>query len=109
MSLKTLSFDRSWSLFLDRDGVINERIIDGYVTCPSAFHFLPGVLSALKSLNRIFGHIFIVTNQQGIGKGLMTHDDLEKIHRQMAREIADHGGKVDAIFYSHTCLQRIIP
>ena len=36
------------TLFLDRDGVLNQRIVDGYVTRPDDFVIIPGVLEALK-------------------------------------------------------------
>jgi len=77
MTSKDFSFNKSWTLFLDRDGVINERIVDDYVKNPSEFDFLPGVLQAIKIFTGVFGNIFIVTNQQGIGKGIMSEDDLK--------------------------------
>ena len=75
--------DKSWSLFLDRDGVINERIIDGYVQNISQFHLLDGVTEAVTIFKEIFGRIFVVTNQQGIGKGIMTEEDLFHVHTYM--------------------------
>ena len=86
-------------LFLDRDGVINKRLIDEYVTTVEEFEFLPGVLEAISKLNSSFSRIFIVTNQQGIAKGLMTEVDLSEIHLNMLQQIAANGGKVDAVFY----------
>ena len=75
--------DKSWSLFLDRDGVINKRIIDGYVQNKSQFHLLDGVTEAIEIFKKVFGHIFVVTNQQGIGKGIMTEEDLFDVHNYM--------------------------
>ena len=91
--------DKSWTLFLDRDGVINEKIENGYVLDVNMFKFLDGVLEAFKILNQIFGKIIIVTNQRGIGKGLMTEEDLEAIHSFMLDKIHENMGRVDAIFY----------
>lgn len=88
-----------WSLFLDRDGVINKRIMGGYIQKPTEFEFLPGSLEAIKQLSSIFKYIFIVTNQQGIGKGLMTIDGLRVVHRQMLGEIKANGGRIDSIYY----------
>ena len=68
------------ALFLDRDGVINRRIIDGYVTRREDFVLIDGVLEAIAIFACKFDHIFMVTNQQGIGKGLMTETDLADIH-----------------------------
>ena len=73
----------SWSLFLDRDGVINRRIIDGYVQNREQFQLLDSVIEAIAIFKRVFGHIFVVTNQQGIGKGIMTENDLEDVHKYM--------------------------
>ncbi len=100
MTSKDFSFDKSWTLFLDRDGVINERIVDDYVKNPSEFDFLPGVLQAIKIFTSIFGNIFIVTNQQGIGKGIMSVDDLKQIHDAMKHSINVQGGRIRKIYYS---------
>jgi histidinol-phosphate phosphatase family protein len=100
MTLKSLNIDTAWSLFLDRDGVINKRIEGDYVKKWEEFEFLPGVLEALHIFSKIFGKIFIVTNQQGIGKGFMTETDLELIHDEMMLEIKSHGGRLNKIYHS---------
>ncbi len=87
------------TLFLDRDGVINVRIPGGYVAKPEEFQFLEGVLEAIPLLNAIFDRILIVTNQQGIGKGLMTSEDLEEVHRRMVEEISEAGGRIEKIYF----------
>ncbi len=99
MNLSDLAIDNSWTLFIDRDGVINRRIEGGYVTRWEEFEFLPGVLEALKNLAIFFDKIFVVTNQQGIGKGLMTEQQLNELHEQMLQEIAMAGGRIDAVYY----------
>lgn len=93
------NIDNTWTLFLDRDGVINERIIGGYVSHYDDFIFLDDVLASIKFFSTFFNRIIIVTNQQGIGKGLMTEEDLSLIHSQMLQEIADAGGNIDAVYY----------
>lgn len=99
-SIPDLKFvDRSWTLFLDRDGVINEERLGEYVVDWNEFSFMVGSLEALKILSGKFGHIFIITNQRGIGKGLMTEDDLEDIHKKMQKEIKLAGGRIDRIYY----------
>jgi len=99
MNLQDLNIDRSWTIFIDRDGVINSRLIDDYVKSWSEFHFEKGVQDAFKLFNRIFGNIVIVTNQQGIGKGLMTENDLQVIHKKMKSEIENRNGRIDKIYY----------
>lgn len=90
--------DKSWTLFLDRDGVINVRLIDDYVKNINEFEFLPGVLEAFKIFAATFGRIIIVTNQQGVGKGLMTTQDVEEVHDYMIEQIENQGGRVDVIY-----------
>jgi histidinol-phosphate phosphatase family protein len=88
-----------WSLFLDRDGVINKRLVGDYVKKTEEFVFLDGVLDAIATLSTKFNRIFIVTNQQGIGKGLMTEKDLKQVHDFMEKEIIENAGKIDKIYY----------
>jgi len=87
------------ALFLDRDGVLNVRIVDNYVTRPADFVLVPGVLEAMAIFARHFDHIFIVTNQQGIGKGLMTEADLQAVHAAFLQQVESAGGRVDKIYY----------
>lgn len=91
--------NRKNALFLDRDGVINRQVVGGYVTRAEDFEFLPGVLDALAACAGIFGRIFIVTNQQGIKKGLFSEDDLKKVHAFMMSEIEKKGGRIDKIYF----------
>ncbi|MDQ1083253.1 MULTISPECIES: HAD-IIIA family hydrolase [Microbacterium] len=86
-----------WCLFLDRDGVINTRIMGGYVRSWSEFAFAPGALDALAVLAAWAPRIVVVTNQQGVGKGLMSGDDLAAIHGRMTQAIAAAGGRIDAV------------
>ena len=88
-----------WTLFLDRDGVINKRLEKRYVQDWEEFEFLPGVLESIPKLNKLFSHIFVITNQRGIGLQLMTVDQLEAIHIRMLHEIRLAGGHIDKIYY----------
>jgi D-glycero-alpha-D-manno-heptose 1-phosphate guanylyltransferase len=88
-----------WTLFLDRDGVINQEKEQSYIFHYGEFVFYEHNLEALRLLTGIFSRIVVVTNQRGIGKGLMTVGDLEDIHGKMVAEIAGAGGKIDAIYY----------
>lgn len=83
------------ALFLDRDGVLNTLRRNDYVKSPDELEVLPGVPEAMALLRQQFGRIFIVTNQQGIGKGLMTEDDLDAIHAKLLAAI----GPVDRIYH----------
>jgi D,D-heptose 1,7-bisphosphate phosphatase len=87
------------TLFLDRDGVINKRIIDGYVCQWSEFVFEDNVLEALSILSPFFHRIIVVTNQQGIGKGLMTEEDFCHITEKMKQEVTINGGRIDCVLH----------
>lgn len=91
--------DKTWTLFLDRDGVINNERLNHYVLHWEQFIFSEGVLEAFKTLSNSFGRIFIVSNQRGVGKGLMTEESLLLIHKEMQKEVEDAGGHIDRIYY----------
>ena len=92
--------DNTWTLFLDRDGVINKRKFGGYITTIEEFEFLPGVLPALSEFSKIFHRIIVVTNQQGIAKNLMTERNLLEIHTYMCDRVYEVGGKIDKCYFA---------
>ena len=100
MSIETWNIDRTWTLFLDRDGVINERIMGGYVTNPNEFEFLPGVLNGIARFSRFFNRIIVVTNQQGVAKGIMTERNVFEVHAYMCDEIHRATGRIDKCFFA---------
>lgn len=89
----------NWTLFLDRDGVINTRIIGSYVRNWREFEFMEGVLEAMPIFKANFAQVVVVTNQQGIAKGLMTAADLEQVHQKMLQAIANAGGQIVKAYY----------
>jgi D-glycero-D-manno-heptose 1,7-bisphosphate phosphatase len=100
MNLQQLpTVDASWTLFLDRDGVINERIDNDYVRNWDDFSFFPRTPQAIASLSEIFGKVIVVTNQQGIGKGLMTEKELNEVHRLLRKTIDLMDGRIDKIYH----------
>lgn len=100
MQGEKLSIDKSWTLFLDRDGVINERLIDDYVKQLNELEIIKNVPEAISFFTKVFGRIVVVTNQQGIGKGMMTADDLSIIHGFIAEVIKSAGGKIDQFYFA---------
>lgn len=86
------------TLFLDRDGVVNVWLPGDYVKDWSEFRFNPGFLDFIGRYQASFKHIFIVTNQRGVGKGLMTLEQLEDIHSRMLKAINEAGGRIDRIY-----------
>jgi histidinol-phosphate phosphatase family protein len=97
--LELTNVDREWTLFLDRDGVINYQIEGDYVRSWEDFRFYEGVLEAMPVLSRRFGRILVVTNQKGVGKGLMSEADLRHIHNHMCARIEALGGRIDRIYH----------
>jgi D-glycero-D-manno-heptose 1,7-bisphosphate phosphatase len=97
--IQDLHIDSEWTLFLDRDGVINEEKKEDYIRNWAEFKFYTESLLAMPLLAEKFSRIIITTNQKGIGKGLMSDADLSNIHAQMTAEIVAVGGRIDAIYY----------
>ena len=91
--------DRTWTLFLDRDGVINEEKHLDYIHTWNEFKFYQGVKEAIKIFREEFGRIFIVTNQRGVAKGLTKAEDLDLIHTNMLAELSDAGGRIDKLYF----------
>ena len=78
--------------------MINTRIPGAYVKTWEEFEFTTGALKALCRFASFFDHIIIITNQQGVGKGLMTAEKLDEIHDQLKKQIQEAGGRIDAIY-----------
>jgi D-glycero-D-manno-heptose 1,7-bisphosphate phosphatase len=87
------------TVFLDRDGVINEKAPEGeYICSPAELHLLPGVPEAIARLNQAGLRTVVVSNQRGIAKGLYTTNDVEAIHSALQQALAAHGARLDAFF-----------
>ena len=91
--------DKTWTLFLDRDGVINHEMEGGYINTLEEFVFYAGVKEAIQLFSKKFGHLIVVTNQRGIARGVTKKEDLEMIHQHMINEIEKAGGRIDAVYY----------
>jgi D-glycero-D-manno-heptose 1,7-bisphosphate phosphatase len=91
--------DKSWTLFLDRDGVINHEKHQDYVHTWEEFCFYDGVKEAISVFAKKFKRIIVVTNQKGVGKGVTKLEDLQLIHKNMTAEIEKEGGRVDRIYF----------
>lgn len=86
------------TLFLDRDGVVNVWLPGDYVKSWNEFRFNEGFLDFIGRYSNRFRHVLIVTNQRGVGKGVMTLEQLDQIHSRMLEEIARAGGRIDRIY-----------
>ena len=94
-----IKFDKSWTLFLDRDGVINHKKENDYIKNWSEFSFTYRARESLTILSTFFDKIFVVTNQRGVGKGIMTEKDLILIHEEMLKSLKRKSGRIDKIYY----------
>ena len=92
------AIDHDWTLFLDRDGVINQEKIGEYIHTWEEFNFYEGVIEAISKLSTLFGKVIVVTNQKGVARGVTKMADLEIIHTNMRSAIGQAGGRIDAIY-----------
>jgi D-glycero-D-manno-heptose 1,7-bisphosphate phosphatase len=86
-------------VMVDRDGVINRRVRNGYVTTWRQFIFLPGVLDGLRRLTEAGYSIIVISNQAGVGKGAMNTSDLDRITRRFIRKVQACGGVIRRAYY----------
>lgn len=102
-----MKIGKDWTIFLDRDGVINQRILGGYVTSISEFILIDKTIEAIQILNKVFHYTFIVTNQAGVGKGLMKESDLLSIHQEFQNKLAQSNCRIDQIYQCTALPQEI--
>ncbi len=99
-------------IFLDRDGVISEELGNGeYISRWEQFRFIAGALEAIRLFTERKLDLFIVSNQGGVGRGLVSQKELEKVTERMLEEINKNGGKIQGVYYcvhhpEGTCLCR---
>lgn len=92
--------DKDWTLFLDRDGVLNQDHVGGYVLSVDEFKLYDGVKEAMQQFAQQFGRIVICTNQRCIGRGLLTDQGLREIHDYLLQLIVPSGGRIDHFYYA---------
>jgi D-sedoheptulose 7-phosphate isomerase len=86
-------------IVLDRDGVLNEEAPErGYIREPQDFRWLPGVLPSLEGLHRAGVRLSVASNQSGVGRGVMSIDQMHAVNARMRQQASDHGGALDAVF-----------
>jgi D-glycero-D-manno-heptose 1,7-bisphosphate phosphatase len=88
------------TIFLDRDGVLNEKMPEGsYVTTWADFRVLAGVPEAIARLNRVGLRVIVVSNQRGIALGLYSASDVVAIHAHLQDVLRANGAHVDAFYF----------
>jgi len=86
------------TIFLDRDGVINENRPD-YVKSWGEFCFLPGSREAIAKLTQAGHRIVVCTNQAGVARGSMSIETVHEIHRRMMASVSEAGGKIEKVYF----------
>ena len=99
MANKIKQINNNWTLFLDRDGVINHEKHLGYINTWDEFVFYDGVKEAVKIFTTRFKYILVVTNQKGVGKGVTKLENLYIIHQNMITAIETAGGRIDKVYF----------
>ena len=85
------------AVFLDRDGTLIEHV--HYLNEPQQVRLLPGGPEAVRNLQALDFACVVVTNQSAVGRGILTLDRLDQIHREMHRQLAEHGVRLDGVYY----------
>ncbi len=85
------------TVFLDRDGTINKEV--DYLDDPNRLYLIPGAAEAIRLLNDAGMRVIVVSNQAGVGRGYFSTATVEAIHQQLAKQLAIHGARLDAIYY----------
>lgn len=86
------------ALFLDRDGVLNRRKVNGYVVRASELELLELALGAARLARLAGAALVVITNQGCIGRGLATEVDVMKVHAALMAELAERDVTIDAIY-----------
>jgi len=85
------------AVLLDRDGTIIEQV--HHLTDPAGVKLIPGAGEAIRTL-RAHGYVcVVVTNQSVIGRGMLTVEGLERVHREMHRQLAEHRARLDGVYF----------
>ncbi|WKB54849.1 D-glycero-beta-D-manno-heptose 1,7-bisphosphate 7-phosphatase [Eleftheria terrae] len=85
-------------VILDRDGTLNEDR-DDFVKSPDEWQPIPGALEAVARLCQAGWHVAVATNQSGLARGLFDMGALNEMHLKMNRLLAQHAGRIDAVFF----------
>ena len=85
------------AVFLDRDGTIIEDA--HYLSKPEQVRLIPGAADAIARANAAMVPVIVITNQSGIGRGIFTDDDHQRITARLAELLNDAGARIDATYY----------
>lgn len=95
------------AFFLDRDGTINRDV--GYPGSYRAIEIYRYSFDAVKRINSAGFLAVVITNQSGIGRGLIKEESLLEIHKKMREEFYTHGARLDGFYYCPHYIHSHIP
>ncbi|HEY4613810.1 MAG TPA: HAD-IIIA family hydrolase, partial [Bacteroidota bacterium] len=84
-------------VFFDRDGTLNTEV--DFLSRPDDLQLIPNAARAIREANTLGVKVFIITNQSGIARGLLSESDLARVHERLRQKLADDGAHVDGIYY----------
>lgn len=85
------------TIFLDRDGTINQEV--HYLHRPEDLILLPGAASAIRLFNENGFRVVVVTNQAGVARGYYTEEDIDKLHQYLNQILEAEGAHIDQFYY----------
>jgi len=92
-------FSQPPTVLLDRDGVLNRKPERAhYVRSWADWEWMPGAREALRAFRRSGWRVLLISNQAGIARGELTHEQLEQIHSRMHAEVEQDGGRIDGVY-----------
>ncbi|MDF1696801.1 MAG: HAD-IIIA family hydrolase [Saprospiraceae bacterium] len=91
--------NEDWTLFISRDGVLTQSLKKGFISSVDELIFKPNVLENIGPLTTLFKNIILVTNQEAIGQGFLTHQQLAHVHTALLEQLNFFGGRIDEIYY----------
>jgi len=96
---KLLNKKKKRAVFLDRDGLINKKPAEhDYIKNWKEFKFLPNVAKAIRQLNKDF-LVIVISNQRGVGRGIMSKEDVVDIHNRMRKALEKQNATIDGVYF----------
>lgn len=85
------------ALFLDRDGTIITD--EHYLNDPDRVRLMPGAASSIALANSLGVPVIIITNQSGIGRGIISQEQYDAVAARLIETLASEGARIDATYY----------
>ena len=83
--------------FLDRDGTIIEE--KDFIKSPDEIEFIPGSIEAIRILKKLGYKIVVISNQSGIGRGILTEKMVKEVNESFIRKLMENGALIDALYF----------